>query len=361
MKQFGDIYKGKRVVVTGHTGFKGSWLSLWLSHLGAEVVGISLAPEAQPNHWDLLHFDNKVEHRELDIRNANDLSRVMQAVKPEVVFHMAAQSLVRRSYRDPLTTWSTNVMGTVNLLESCRQINCVRAILVVTTDKCYENQEWEWGYRENDRLGGHDPYSASKAGAELVAASYRSAFFNSDVTPLLATARAGNVIGGGDWSEDRLVPDLVRSIATEQSLEIRSPNSTRPWQHVLESVSGYLNLGQKLIEGDRRFEGAWNFGPEKSGNRKVSEVLNKLNAHWTEVKWHIAKEPQKHEANLLYIDSSKSNYQLGWMPVWDLDKTLLKTSDWYKAYLKSNSVITKLQLKEYIEAAISAQVKWVSV
>jgi CDP-glucose 4,6-dehydratase len=361
MKQFGDIYKGKRVVVTGHTGFKGSWLSLWLSQLGAEVVGISLAPDAQPNHWDLLHFDNKLEHHELDIRNANDLSRVIQDAKPEVVFHMAAQSLVRRSYRDPLTTWSTNVMGTVNLLESCRQINSVRAVLVVTTDKCYENQEWEWGYRENDRLGGHDPYSASKAGAELVAASYRSAYFNSDVAPLLATARAGNVIGGGDWSEDRLVPDLVRSLATEQSLEIRSPNSTRPWQHVLESVSGYLNLGQKLIEGDRKFEGAWNFGPEKSGNRKVSEVLNKLKAHWTEVKWHIAKEPQQHEANLLYLDSSKSNYQLGWVPVWDLDKTLLKTAEWYRAYLKSNSVITKLQLNEYIEAAIKAQVKWVSV
>jgi CDP-glucose 4,6-dehydratase len=194
----------------------------------------------------------------------------------------------------------------------------------------------------------------------LVAASYRKAFLNSDHSPLLATARAGNVIGGGDWSEDRLVPDLVRSLASKQSLEVRSPNATRPWQHVLESLSGYLCLGQKLIEGDRAFEGPWNFGPEKSGNQKVSEVLIKLNAHWTEVKWHISKEPQKHEANLLYLDSSKSNSQLGWIPVWDLDKTLLMTSDWYKAYLSNNSVITKLQLKEYVEEAIRAKVKWVS-
>ena len=358
MKQFANVYRGKRVLVTGHTGFKGSWLSLWLSQLGAEVVGISLAPETQPNHWHLLGLQSSVQHHEMDISQTAEVAQVFNATQPEVVFHLAAQPLVRRSYRDPLETWSTNVMGTASVMEACRQTRSVRAILAVTTDKCYENQEWAWGYRETDRLGGHDPYSASKAGSELVAASYRSAFFHTNGAPLLATARAGNVIGGGDWSEDRLIPDLARAMAAQQSLEIRSPNATRPWQHVLESLSGYLRLGQKLIEGDKNFEGAWNFGPERSGNRTVSDVLNGLQTHWPELQWHQTVAPQPHEANLLYLDSAKAHNQLGWQPVWNLDATLEKTADWYRNFLDRQTTISTQQLAQYVEAARGAQVGW---
>jgi CDP-glucose 4,6-dehydratase len=360
MKLFSEVYRGKRVLVTGNTGFKGSWLSLWLNQLGAEVVGISLAPEAQPNHWNLLGLESTVKHNELDIRKATELISVFKAIQPEVVFHLAAQPLVRASYRNPIETWSTNVMGTANVLEACRQTSSVRAILAVTTDKCYENQEWSWGYRETDRLGGRDPYSASKAGSELVAASYRDAFFHGEGAPLLATARAGNVIGGGDWSEDRLVPDLVRSITAQKSLEIRSPNATRPWQHVLESLSGYLLLGQKLIKGDKKFDGAWNFGPERCGNRTVADVLQKLHAYWPEMEWHQTSMPQPHEANLLYLDSAKAHIQLGWQPVWSLDVTLEKTADWYRTFLDAGTIISHQQLAQYVDSAVNAKAEWVS-
>jgi CDP-glucose 4,6-dehydratase len=325
------------------------------------VVGISLTPETQPSHWRLLSLESTVQHNELDIRNFHDLAEVFKRTQPEIVFHLAAQPLVRRSYRDPIETWSTNVMGTANVLEACRQTKSVKAILVVTTDKCYENQEWEWGYRENDRLGGHDPYSASKAGSELVAASYRSAFFHVDGSPLLATARAGNVIGGGDWSEDRLIPDLVRSMAAHKSLEIRSPDATRPWQHVLESLSGYLLLGQKLTEGGKNFDGAWNFGPERSGNRSVADVLKMLQTRWAKMQWHKAEAPQPHEANLLYLDSAKARTQLGWQPVWDLDTAIEKTADWYSTFQSRQTTISAMQLEQYIEASQNAQVCWVKV
>jgi CDP-glucose 4,6-dehydratase len=360
MKQFADVYRGKRVLVTGHTGFKGSWLSLWLKQLGAEVVGISLAPGTQPNHWNLLGLESIVQHHELDIRQASEVASLFKATQPEVVFHLAAQPLVRRSYRDPLETWSTNVMGTANVLEACRQTRSVRSILAVTSDKCYVNQEWAWGYRETDRLGGHDPYSASKAGSELVVASYRSAFFHTDGAPLLAAARAGNVIGGGDWSEDRLIPDLVRAMATQRSLEIRSPNATRPWQHVLESISGYLLLGQKLIEGKKNFDCAWNFGPERNGNSTVADLLSKLQIHWPEMLWHQTSASLLHEANLLYLDSAKAHSQLGWQPVWSIDTTLEKTADWYSNFQSSQKTISSQQLADYIDAALNAHVGWVS-
>lgn len=353
---FANIYRGKRVLVTGHTGFKGSWLSLWLHELGAEVIGISLSPESQPNHWGLLNLAmNDQRH---DIRDISAVHLVFEAARPEIVFHLAAQPLVRRSYRDPLETWSTNVMGTANLLEACRQSSGVRAIVAITTDKCYENHEWPWGYRENDRLGGHDPYSASKAGSELVAASYRSAFFNAENAPLLATARAGNVIGGGDWSEDRLIPDLVRAMEQVQSLEIRSPNATRPWQHVLESLSGYLLLGQHLLQGDKTYAEAWNFGPEPEGNRTVSEVLGKLNTHWSSLRWHVTEKPQPHEATLLYLDSAKARSKLHWQPVWNFDTALEKTAGWYRAWLESGKVTSREQLVDYITAAAQTDVEW---
>jgi CDP-glucose 4,6-dehydratase len=356
MKLFADIYRGKRVLVTGHTGFKGSWLALWLNELGAEVTGIALPPETQPNHWDLLGLDFN-EHR-LDIRNPEAVKRPFLAVKPDIVFHLAAQPLVRRSYRDPLETWSTNVMGTANVLEVCRQTPSVRAIVAITTDKCYDNREWPWGYRENDPLGGHDPYSASKAGSELVAASYRSAFFNAESAPFLATARAGNVIGGGDWSEDRLIPDLVRAVAQGQSLEIRSPLATRPWQHVLESLSGYLLLGQRLLQGDKAYAEAWNFGPEPEANRTVSEVLGKLNSHWSSLHWHVTKKSQPHEATLLYLDSAKARSTLHWQPIWNFDAALEKTCDWYRAWVEAGKVLSREQLADYIAAATQANIEW---
>ncbi len=356
MNLFADIYRGKRVLITGHTGFKGSWLALWLHELGAEVTGIALAPESQPSHWDLLNLP--ICNYKLDIRDIRAVQQTFKSVQPEMVFHLAAQPLVRRSYRDPIETWSTNVMGTVNVLEASRQTPSVHTIVVITTDKCYENKEWPWGYRENDGLGGHDPYSASKAGSELVAASYRSAFFKTKAAPLLATARAGNVIGGGDWSEDRLIPDLIRAIETNQSLEIRSPISTRPWQHVLESLSGYLLLGQRLLEGDETFAEAWNFGPEPEGNRTVAEVLGKLNQHWGSIRWHITDKPQPHEASLLYLDSSKAHSKLHWQPVWSIDTTLAKTADWYQTWLEDKQTISHQQLTDYISAAKQAKTEW---
>lgn len=353
---FASTYRGRRVLVTGHTGFKGSWLALWLHELGASVTGIALSPESQPNHWDLLELP--LDDRRLDIRDIGAVQRAFVEVQPEIVFHLAAQPLVRRSYRAPLETWSTNLMGTANALEACRQQPSVRAIVVVTTDKCYENREWSWGYRENDRLGGHDPYSASKAGAELVASSYRSAFFNQETSPLLATARAGNVIGGGDWSEDRLIPDLIRAHEKDQSLEIRSPDATRPWQHVLESLYGYLLLGQRLLAGELAYADAWNFGPEPDGNCSVSEVLSKLCRHCEALRWHVTALPQPREAKLLYLDSAKARSLLRWQPTWNIDTALAKTVEWYRAWLEGGAIISRRQLAEYVASASRSNLAW---
>lgn len=356
MTAFGDCYRGCRVLLTGHTGFKGSWLALWLTGMGAEVVGVALAPETSPNHWDLLKLD-MAEHR-VDIRDSASLADIVAAARPDIVFHLAAQALVRRSYRDPMETWSTNVIGAVSLLEACRATKNVRAIVVVTSDKCYENREWEWGYRETDALGGHDPYSASKAATELVVGTYRRAFFNTPDSPLLATARAGNVIGGGDWSEDRLIPDLVRAAATGTTLEIRSPDATRPWQHVLESLSGYLLLGQRLLQGQHETAGSWNFGPETDGNRSVAEVLSILRDRWPDLEWQLTDKPQPHEANLLYLDSAKARARLGWRPVWALDDALAATADWYRAYLTTGQLDSRSQLNAFVASARSAGLDW---
>ncbi len=343
-------------MLTGHTGFKGSWLALWLTELGANVVGLALPPDTRPNHWDLLKLDIK-QYRN-DIRDSANILRVLAEVRPEIVFHLAAQPLVRRSYREPLETWSTNVMGTANVLEAVRQNSGVKAVVIVTTDKCYLNQEWLWGYREVDRLGGHDPYSASKAACELVAASYRQAFFAGAEWPLLATARAGNVIGGGDWSEDRLIPDLVRAVVQNEDLEIRSPKATRPWQHVLESLGGYLLLGQQLLEGRQDKAAAWNFGPDANGNFSVAEVLDGLKTHWPELRWRPTREAQSHEATLLYLDSSMAKARLGWRPVWTLEHSLAATSAWYRNYYADGRLETRAQLQDYIDCARAAGVVW---
>ncbi|MEM5386440.1 CDP-glucose 4,6-dehydratase [Paraburkholderia phymatum] len=353
---FGGAYLNRRVLLTGHTGFKGSWLALWLTRLGAHVTGASLAPATNPNHWDLLELD-AVSHR-IDIRDPDAVARVVEEAQPEIVFHLAAQPLVRRSYVAPVETWATNVMGTCHVLEACRTMSSVKAIVAVTTDKCYENNEWVWGYRECDRLGGHDPYSASKAAAELVAASYRASFMSTTNASLLATARAGNVIGGGDWSEDRLIPDLVRAMVNGASLEIRSPNATRPWQHVLESLSGYLLLGQRLLTGQNCFAEPWNFGPDSHGNRSVSDVLRHMSESWPEIKWHTTTQYHPHEARLLSLDSTKAHTLLRWQPVWDFDDALRHTAEWYRTWLASGEVVSVRQLDQYVEDAAAIGASW---
>jgi CDP-glucose 4,6-dehydratase len=355
--QFGDVYRGSRVLVTGHTGFKGSWLAVWLNDLGAKLCGISLDPETQPNHWELLNLP--IEDHRLDIRELENVKRVVESFRPEIVFHLAAQPLVRRSYRDPIENWSTNVMGTAHVLEACRQVGSVRAIVAITTDKVYANQESNIAYRESDRLGGHDPYSASKAACELLIDSYRNAFFNQESAPLLASARAGNVIGGGDWSEDRLLPDLARSVSQQQPLVIRSPNATRPWQHVLECLAGYLLLGQRLLEKRGELATAWNFGPDAVDNRTVEAVLTMLQAHWPELRWEQSQSPQPHEATLLHLDHTRAQEVLNWQPVWSLDQALQTTADWYRQFHEKANVITGSQLNSYVENALSAKSSWV--
>lgn len=356
VRQFGDAYRGRRVLVTGHTGFKGSWLCLWLNSLGATVMGLALDPSSEPNHWDLLGLpvaDNRV-----DVRNEVAVRAVLAESQPEVVFHLAAQPLVRRSYREPMTTWATNVMGTAHVLEAVRQTPSVRAVVVVTSDKCYQNREWPWAYREHDRLGGHDPYSASKAAAELVAASYRDSFFHAADSALIASARAGNVIGGGDWSEDRLVPDLVRAVADGESLVIRSPLSTRPWQHVLDCLSGYLLLGRHLLAGDSGCAEAWNFGPDNDGNRTVEQMLHRLSAVWPQVSWEQSAERGPHEAGLLQLDIAKARTRLDWRPVWGFDDAITTTARWYQRWLLTGEAASAEDLAGYVAAAAEAGLSW---
>ncbi len=354
---FGGIYNGRRVLLTGHTGFKGVWLSAWLTALGAHVTGLALAPETTPNHFDLLKPD--VDSHIQDVRDTEKTTVRVKSAAPEIVFHLAAQPLVRRSYRDPLETLSTNIMGTAHVLEACRQTPSVKAIVVITTDKCYENIEQAAGYREDDKLGGYDPYSASKACAEIVAGSYRQSFFSQGDTALLATARAGNVIGGGDWSEDRLVPDLVRAVSSGKPLVIRSPKATRPWQHVLEPLSGYLLLGQKLLQGDKTAASAFNFGPDDAGNQTVETMLGHMRENWPALEWQVDASPQPHEATLLHLISDKARQTLGWQPVWTLEQCIAATAAWYRQQYETDQLLTHEQISAYTKDAADAGLGWV--
>ncbi|WP_051370038.1 MULTISPECIES: CDP-glucose 4,6-dehydratase [Cupriavidus] len=344
-------YRGLSVFVTGHTGFKGAWLALLLARLGAKVSGYALAPATNPSLFALAGVgDTMVAHTVGDIRDTVSLRAAMRAARPELVLHLAAQPLVRASYRDPLATWSTNVVGTANVLDAVRDCDTVRAAVVVTTDKCYENKEWPWGYRETDALGGHDPYSASKAAAELVAASYRQSFLAGRGV-LLATARAGNVIGGGDWSADRLIPDAARAAVAGATLQIRHPDATRPWQHVLEALYGYLLLSSRLVAGEQDFATAFNFGPDSADNVSVGTVLSGLQQHWPELHW--MPQPQvngPHEAGLLLLDCARARQMLAWRPRWRLEQALAETADWYRRVLREPGqarAITEQQIEAF--------------
>ncbi|MBT6049766.1 MAG: CDP-glucose 4,6-dehydratase [Candidatus Scalindua sp.] len=359
---FNRIYHNKRVLITGHTGFKGSWLALWLSQIGAKITGYSLPLPTAPNHFHLLDIDiNSIIG---DIRDAEKVKNVFKEYKPEIVFHLAAQPLVRRSYKDPVETFTSNVMGTINVFEAARECDTLRAIVNVTSDKCYENREWPRGYREIDPVGGYDPYSTSKGCAELITSCWRSSFFNTkdygiDHNTLLASGRAGNVIGGGDWATDRLIPDMMRAINQNEKVKIRNPLAIRPWQHVLESLSGYLLLGQKLLEGRKEFAEAWNFGPSKDENATVGEVVSQIKVIWQEIDYEINTLPdQPYEAGILKLDCSKARTRLKWKPVWDRKTAVEKTILWYRAFYESNQVQSLGDINSYVADAKREFISW---
>lgn len=349
-----DFWRGRRVFMTGHTGFKGSWLALWLSYLGARIIGYALPPSTLPSLYELAGIDAYLESVIGDVNDASHLKAALIAAEPEVVFHLAAQPLVRESYAQPVETFATNVIGTVNLLEAVRVTPSVRSVVVVTTDKCYDNHEWIYGYRETDSLGGRDPYSASKAGAELVTSAWRSSFLDA-AGVAVATARAGNVIGGGDFAPDRLLPDFVRAIERNVDLDIRYPDAVRPWQFVLEPLRGYLDIAQRCYERQPGIASAWNFGPDEDNVRTVRQIIDGFSqaAVWREpVRVRFgAMERQPHEATLLKLDTSKARAHLGWKPRLDLDATLALTAQWYCAWLEHDDMrrVTERQLEHYLD------------
>jgi len=327
-----DFWSGKRVLVTGHTGFKGAWLCVWLRELGALVSGFSLKTTTSPALYDLAKVGETISSHFGDIRSESAIRQVIRAEEPEIVIHMAAQPLVQASYTDPVSTYATNVMGTVHVLEATREVGSVKVVINVTSDKCYENREWVWAYRESDAMGGYDPYSSSKGCAELVTSAYRRSFL-SDAGIALASARSGNVIGGGDWSAGRIVPDLLRAAETGESLDIRNPKAIRPWQHVLEPLAGYLILAQKLLEDESRYADAWNFGPSEDSAIPVQELARRLlNLLESEAGWHSSPQTSPHESQLLRLDISKARHGLGWEPLWSIDDTLEKVAEWYRGW-----------------------------
>ncbi len=349
------LWRGRRVLVTGHTGFKGSWLTLWLHAMGAQVTGLALAPPTDPSLFAAARVGTLIDHVEGDVRDLATVRGVVERVRPEVIFHLAAQPLVRLSYAQPVETYATNVMGTVHVLEAARHAGGVRGIVCVTSDKCYENREWPWPYRESDPMGGHDPYSNSKGCAELVAAAYRRSYFD-DGGPLLATVRAGNVIGGGDWAADRLVPDLVRACEAGVAPLIRAPDAVRPWQHVLEALGGYLMLGERLLAGERRFADAWNFGPDADDARPVRWIVDRMLAAWGDAALPPACDTRSrpHEAGLLRLDTSRARAALGWQPALRLGEAL----DWIVAWHQAEGDARQITLQQIAHyAALSSRVR----
>ncbi len=359
---FSNIYRGKKVLVTGHTGFKGSWLTLWLLQMGAKVTGYSLPPPTTPSHYQLLGSD--MESVIGDVRDMSKLKMIFKKQKPEIVFHLAAQAIVRHSYHEPVETFTSNVIGTVNVFEASRTSGTVRAVINVTSDKCYKNHEWLWGYRENDSLGGYDPYSASKGCCEIITDCWRNSFFNqkdygNTHQTLLASARAGNVIGGGDWASDRLVPDIMRATHQNEKVKIRNPNAIRPWQHVLEPLSGYLLLGQKLLEMRKEFAEAWNFGPQESEHISVGEIAKQIKEIWPKTNYEINQPTdQPHETEILRLDCSKARARLAWLPVWKGVQAIETAVTWYRTFYESGEILSLDNLKRYISDAKSKNIVW---
>jgi len=359
---FSGIYKDKTVLVTGHTGFKGSWLVYWLKEMGANIIGYSLEAPTTPNHIELL--DLGIVSIIGDIRDLDKLNKTFEEYNPDIVFHLAAQPLVRLSYENPIETYETNVIGTLKVFEACKKAK-VKAIVNITSDKAYDNKEWIWGYRENDPMGGYDPYSSSKGCADILANSYRNSYFNTTEykkshNTLLASCRAGNVIGGGDWAQDRLITDIMLSVSQAEKVSIRNPYATRPWQHVLEPLSGYLQIGQKLLEEKVEFGEAWNFGPSNEGSISVEEVVKNVKKHWNKIDYEINQDVQQlHEANLLKLDCSKAHILLKWKDVWDSETTFEKTVKWYKSFYETDdNILTSNDLLAYVNDAKKKKIEW---
>ncbi|APG18796.1 CDP-glucose 4,6-dehydratase [Kosakonia radicincitans] len=354
-----SFWKGKRVFITGHTGFKGSWLTLWLQSMGAVLKGYSLNPPTEPSLYESAAVDDLIDSTIGDIRNFDQLHAAISAFRPEIVFHMAAQPLVRLSYDEPIETYSTNVMGTVHLLEAVKRVGGVKAIVNITSDKCYENREWVWGYREHEAMGGYDPYSNSKGCAELVASAYRNSFFNEkDYAKhgvALASVRAGNVIGGGDWAKDRLIPDILRSFENNQTVIIRNPHAIRPWQHVLEPLSGYITIAQRLYEEGPAFAEGWNFGPREDDAMPVQFIVETMVKIWgDDAAWLLDGNEHPHEAHYLKLDCSKARMRLGWQPRWNLVETLERIVKWHKAWIAGEDMLARSrnEISEYMNTSL---------
>lgn len=361
MNLFGGVYRNKKVLVTGHTGFKGSWLLYWLTSMGAQVKGISLEPATDPAHIQLLQseYDSEI----VNINDREKLESSMLSFNPEIIFHLAAQALVRASYDDPAETYMTNVIGTVNILDVSRKLKDLKAVIIVTSDKCYDNKEWIWGYRENDPMGGKDPYSSSKGCAELVTAAWRHSFFNVSEygdkhKVLVASVRAGYVIGGGDWAADRIVPDIIRAMIAGETLYLRYPHATRPWQHVLEPLSGYLSLGWQLLLGKKEFADGWNFGPDIQNNVTVNDLVTAAASFWPSIQYEVKSGNFPHEAGYLMLDSTKAKKLLNWNTVWDFTETVKHTIHWYRKFYEEKAIKTPEDLEQFIHDAGRRSLPW---
>jgi len=355
---FNNIFKDKQVLITGHTGFKGAWLSIWLHELGAKITGYALAPPTQPCLFETSAISTRVDSTAGDVRNFEELRKLIKSSKPEIVFHLAAQTIVRKSYKDSLETYETNIMGTVNLLEACRDSVSVRVIVVVTSDKCYEIMDHNRGYKENDPIGGHDPYSSSKGCAELITAAYRKSYFNNENSKnhkiSLVSVRAGNVIGGGDWAEDRLVPDCVKALAQKKPIVVRYPDAIRPWQHVLDPLYGYLLLVSRLYENRPELRGAWNFGPDDDAFKPVKWIVSQLSERWGhDVPLIMDQKNNSFEDNCLWLDSGKAKSGIGWSPKWSIATALQKTVEWYKAFYSNEADMFNLTVNQISDYQIS--------
>ena len=359
-----NIFKGKNVIVTGHTGFKGSWLTEWLKHLGSNVFGIGLAPHTEPSHFNAANISSGITDLRIDIRNYKELEKTVISIQPDFVFHLAAQALVNESYENPMDTWQTNVIGTVHVLETLKKINKKCVAVMITSDKCYENVEWVWGYRETDKLGGIDPYSASKSAAEIAINSFINSFFPKETSLVrIASVRAGNVIGGGDWSIDRIIPDCVKAWSSNNALELRNPYSTRPWQHVLEPLSGYLALAALLLDKKELHGESFNFGPHSQKNHSVLELVEQMALYWEKVRWSHSKIAQTnfYESGLLKLNCDKALYYLNWHAAMNFEETVKLTAEWYKSYYenpKNIASVTKAQIINYTKIATRQNIQW---